>query len=423
MLRRILFVAAIVGPFASIDSIHAQPTKTSKPAAKPVLPAGTKAPAAKKFTEDQLSSFFFGAAYGKLEALNTGIETHGIPANYRNSSYATALHLVYANFPKDIIRESDQILLFRECVDYLIRKGASPLAKTADSLNCLQLAVKSGRWPGVQSAYERDRNYQIRDRQGNSLLHLATQHYFDYTKDKTYMDGILKMCYKIDINTQNNAGQNPLVYFLSTSKKSSEYATAIVNTLLDYNCNPLLRDSLGKNAYDYITTQNAWLKPWMDQYDQAEAARKKMFKEMEETWKRQTAENLARYEAWKRSGGDGGDGQRLLTASFTITYGFSCSLTKDAKTGKPYMKSRALQEPVTVEVTPSSIYISSLEPYYGSFKIASSGYEIIEGAEAEVYYFEQTGSNSTYKGIAFRKDNRHQRAMLKTSSGFEQMCN
>jgi hypothetical protein len=96
----------------------------------------------------------------------------------------------------------------------------------------------------------------------------------------------------------------------------------------------------------------------MDQYDQAEAARKKMFKEMEETWKRQTAENLARYEAWKRSGGDGGDGQRLLTASFTITYGFSCSLTKDAKTGKPYMKSRALQEPVTVEVTPSSIYIS-----------------------------------------------------------------
>ncbi|MCU0404696.1 MAG: hypothetical protein MUE99_09130, partial [Chitinophagaceae bacterium] len=118
------------------------------------------------------------------------------------------------------------------------------------------------------------------------------------------------------------------------------------------------------------------------------------------------------YEAWKKR--NGGCGNRELNSSFTLQYRYFLSSPYSLPTKG--QKCRANDEPIEVVVTPDRISISTLSPYYGSFKVCESGITMLNGEKYENYTFETNASNSTYTGFA-RKPGNTQNAIIFTQSG------
>ncbi len=79
-------------------------------------------------------------------------------------------------------------------------------------------------------------------------------------------------------------------------------------------------------------------------------------------------------------------------------------------------KCSANDEPIEVVVSPERISISTLSPYYGSFKVCESGITMLNGESYEMYTLETGASNSTYTGFA-RKPGNTQNAIIFTQSG------
>jgi hypothetical protein len=286
-------------------------------------------------------------------------------------------------------------------------------AESADSLNALQLAVLTGNLHLVKIMLQYDKNTAVKDKAGNTLLHLGAMYDYSSNYDEGYVVKLFDLL-MIDRNVTNNDGQNPLVYYVSKPQRVTT-AKLVIDHMIKAGANPDQRDKSGKNYYDYGKTVNPWINDWIAQ--EAEWARvKKIIENFINTppidFEKQTQENLARYEAWKKRNGECGN--RELNSSFSLQYRYFLSSPYGMPTKG--QKCSANDEPIEVVVSPDRISISTLSPYYGSFKVCESGITMLNGETYEMYTLETGASNSTYTGFA-RKPGNTQNAIIFTQSG------
>lgn len=359
--------------------------------------------------------------YCRPDALKSLVEEKKYPVNRRFESGFAPLHALIwstANAPKEDSAKH------REMIDFLIQKKASVSMKvppfkawtkllaphnndgiraaTEDSLNSLQLAMLCGNIQVVKIMLRHDPNISVTDSKGNTLLHLAAMYDYNATFDDTYVLKVTDLL-MMDRNILNKAGQNPLLYYVSKPQWVTT-AKLVIDHMIKAGANPAIKDASGKNFYDYGKTVNPWIDSWLQQ--KAEAARiNKIIATFLNTppidFEKQTRENLARYEAWKKSGG--GCGNTTLDFSYTLRFNYFLS----SPYGLPSkgQKCSANEEPIEVVVTPERVSISTLTPYYGSFTVCESGYRIVNGEEYEFYGFKTGANNSTYTGFGRKKGN------------------
>jgi ankyrin repeat protein len=391
---------------------------------------GAKAPtAAMQELEHRLA---LALRYARFDDLKTVIEEKKYPVNRRFPSGFTPLHVMVwsaANKPKE------DTPICRMMIDYLIKKGASvktnapPFkkwtkmlephdsdgirAEAADSLNALQLAMVCGSIDVVRVMLTHDPNTTVTDKSGNTLLHLAALYDYNAKFDDRFVVKASDLL-MVDRNVLNNAGQNPLVYYVSKPQWVTT-AKLVIDHMITAGTNPETRDKAGKNFYDYGKTVNPWIESWLQQ--SAEQARvnkilEKFIKTPPVDFENQTRENLARYEEWKKR--NGGCSNSGLNSSYSLRFQYYLS----SLYGPPSkgQKCSANEEPIEVTVTPDRISISTLSPYYGSFEVCESGYQIINGVEYEYYSFKTSASNTTYTGFGRQKSNTSN-AIIFTKSG------
>jgi ankyrin repeat protein len=370
--------------------------------------------------------------YARFDDLKTVMEEKKYPVNRRFPSGFTPLHAMVwsaANKPKEDTAKC------RMMMEYLIKKGASVKTKAPpfkkwtkildphdsdgiraeaeDSLNALQLAMLCGNIDVVRVMLAHDPNTGVADKSGNTLLHLAALYDYNARFDDRFVVQASDLL-MLDRNVVNKAGQNPLVYYVSKPQWVTT-AKLVIDHMINAGSNPDMRDHTGKNFYDYGKTVNPWIDSWLQQ--SAEQARvNKILKKFMETppidFEKQTKENLDRYEAWKKS--NGGCGSSELNGSYHLSFQYYLS----SPYGPPAkgQKCSANEEPIEVVVTPDRISISTLTPYYGSFQVCESGYQLINGVEYEYYSFKTTASNTTYTGFG-RKKGDNSNAIIFTQNG------
>lgn len=370
--------------------------------------------------------------YGRFDDLKTVFEEKKYPVNRRLPSGFTPLHAMVwsaANKPNEDTANC------RMMIDFLIKKGASlkmkapPFkkwtklldpydsdgirAEAEDSLNALQLAMLCGNIEVVRVMLSHDPNTAVTDKSGNTLLHLAAMYDYNAKFDDQFVvkaSDLLMM----DRNLVNKSGQNPLVYYVSKPQWVTT-AKLVIDHMIKAGTNPEMRDKAGKNFYDYGKTVNPWIESWLQQ--SAEQARvnkilEKFIKTPPIDFEKQTQENLARYEAWKKQ--NGGCSASELESSYTLRFNYYLS----SPYGLPSkgQKCSANEEPIEVVVTPDRISISTLSPYYGSFEVCESGYQLISGVKYEYYSFKTTASNTTYTGFG-RQMGSSSNAIIFTQNG------
>jgi ankyrin repeat protein len=368
--------------------------------------------------------------YGRLGDIKELVEEKKYPVNRRFPSGFTPLQcLIWFTAGRP------DTAYYKYAIDYLIKKGASLQMKTpsfkkwdkllapydsdgikaasADSLNALQLAVLTGNIHVVKIMLQYDKNTYVKDKAGNTLLHLGAMYDYSTKYDEKYVVKLFDLL-MMDRNVLNNEGQNPLVYYVSQPQWINT-AKLVIDHMIKAGANPDQRDKSGKNYYDYGKTVNPWISDWIAQ--EAEWARvKKIIENFINTppidFEKQTQENLARYEAWKKR--NGGCGSRELNSSFTLQYRYFLSSPYSLPTKG--QKCSANDEPIEVVVTPDRISISTLSPYYGSFEVCESGITTLNGEQYELYTFRTNANNSTYTGFA-RKPGNSQNAIIFTQSG------
>jgi ankyrin repeat protein len=392
---------------------------------------GQKSPA-KPNLEDTEFLLALAIRYGRFDDLKTAIEDKKYPVNRRFSSGFTPLHAMVwsaANKPKEDTANS------RMMIDYLIRKGASTKMKvppfkawtkllaphdsdgiraaSEDSVNALQLAMLCGNIQVVKVMLTHDPNTTVTDKNGNTLLHLAAMYDYNAKFDDRFVvqaSDLLMM----ERNVVNKAGQNPLVYYVSKPQWVTT-AKLVIDHMIKAGTNPDLRDKAGKNFYDYGKTVNPWINDWLQQKAEAERVNK-ILENFRKTppvdFEKQTQENLARYEAWKKRNGGCGDTKLNFSYSLRFTYYLSSPYSLPVKG----QKCSANEEPIEVVVTPDRISISTLSPYYGSFQVCESDYKMVNGVEYEYYTFKTGSTNTTYTGFG-RKRGDSNNAIFFTESG------
>jgi hypothetical protein len=370
--------------------------------------------------------------YGRFDDLKTVFEDKKYPVNRRLPSGFTPLHAMVwsaANKPNEDSAKC------RMMIDFLVKKGASlkmkapPFkkwtkildpyesdgirAEAEDSLNALQLAMLCGNIEVVRVMLTHDPNTAVTDKTGNTLLHLAALYDYNAKFDDRF---VVKACdlLMMDRNVQNKAGQNPLVYYVSKPQWVTT-AKLVIDHMIKAGANPDMRDKSGNNFFDYGKTVNPWIDSWLQQKAEMERVNKileKFRKTPPIDFQKQTEENLARYEEWKKR--NGGCSSAELDNRYTLRFHYFLSSPYSLPTKG--QKCSANDEPIEVVVTPDRISISTLSPHYGAFTVCESGYRMVNGEEYEYYSFKTGASNNTYTGFGRKKGNTSN-AIIFTQSG------
>jgi hypothetical protein len=288
-----------------------------------------------------------------------------------------------------------------------------------------------GKWQPIELLLQKMKGGDVRDGAGNTLLHLSLLINPDEPVEQFWKNLIDQLrLYNITPSSVNHKGQTPINFYLSqprcnpaksqptnTGKLLGATASSVTpkcqtsrtfKMLGHFLCEPCIMtpDFAGKTAKAHAEQHHQWymstLSMQEEQYAVGTAIDKK-YEAVSERNKRATEEFLIKLAEWEAQGAK-------LDLTFTKTYYSECN---------SYQKNRIrLDEPVVISVTPDEITISSLSPYYGSFKIAKSGYEVINGNQWAVYHLEQSSSNSTYKVIGFYENG----CIIKSSYSEELIC-
>lgn len=374
--------------------------------------------------------------------LKSCLDTSKTSIDVVNSKGYSPLHVLIENFVEERpeLQEKDaykyqqtlkQGEQYQTCLQLLLDKGASVKQVTPEGWTALQYAVMKGKWKPVNLLLQKTKGGEVRDKAGNTLLHLSLLINPDEPIEH-FWKNLIEHLRPFDItpSSVNSKGQTPINFYLSqprcnppAAQKASIGKLAGASTppanqpcqssgtfkmLANFLCESciLTPDFSGKRAKDYAEASNKWYTNNLSFEEQGYAAiaeKMKKYQQVSESNKQATEEFLKQWAEWEAQGSK-------LDLSFTRTYYYECN---------GFQKSRIkMDEPVEVTVTPDYISISSLSPYYGKFTIASSGYEIINGNEWTVYHIEKTSSNSTYKAIGFYKNG----CAIKSSYGEELIC-
>lgn len=272
------------------------------------------------------------------------------------------------------VEENDR---YRRCLKLLLEHGADVSMKTPEGLTALQYAVVLGKWGPTEMLLQKAGTLEksILDRDGNTLLHLSVLADNDVTPSRFWQDlHDALLSDKVNVRVSNAAGQTPM-------------------------------DHMRRNSPGFAFSLQLYLDRAIVQKAKHEAFLKKSDERVAEN-QRVLAEHRRRSE----------DDGRTLKESFQVEYPFQCDVSENGLFGS------RTSEPVTVTVTPTKVRISNLEPHYGAFVVERSGVHLIGGQRWEVYEFEQTSTNSTYKRIGFPQLPGRPRAMLVTSIGRHGMC-
>lgn len=365
---------------------------------------------------------------GEKEKLLKADEAQPIDMNLRNNEGYTLLQWLikyYVDYDLDRyygdneahMRNILQNDAYRGCLVFLLSKGPDLNARTPEGYTTLQWAVVQGKYGPTDMILDQNVDRTVRDPAGNTLLHLSTLADNDATLGDFWQrlfDQLLSE--EVNLNTPNYSGQTPIVYYFSQPRVQTRNSNNLIDALQS-STSLRAKDMTGMNAVDYAKMNNGWASFNLDLYLRTADIIEKDWEEVNRKFQAQVEENnrlLEEYERRKSSG----EGVKLLTASFTETYDFRCNINY-----KGEFVGSGLEVPITLTVTPDEVWVSSLEPYYGGFKVESSGYELIGGEQWEIYYFEQTANNSTYIAIGFPVNIDHTRAIFLTSSGFDGLCN
>jgi ankyrin repeat protein len=275
--------------------------------------------------------------------------------------------------------------------------------------NALQYAVIKGKFTPAEKILIKGKGGKLVDKAGNTLLHLSA-----LTKNtelrKDFWELLIDRLrpYNITRNTLNALGQTPVTLFMSVPQKYSLLSLRIYQALRTPE-SVYIKDHSGNTLSSYIESRNKEFSFEHSLYLQTvKFANQELAK-----FERVRKENTRRTEEYLRQLEEEAEGELGLQESFTVRVLSACETDASGK-----RRFQSLSEPITISVTPASINISNLAPYYGSFKVASSGYETVNGTQFEVYRLK----NSTYQAIGFSKGDRRV-VIVKTSVNVESYCN
>lgn len=390
----------------------------------------------------QDSKIFEIVKKGDNQSLKNYLDTSKTSVNIVNTKGYTPLHVLIENYIEErpewrekdpykyqqTVKQSEQ---YRSCMQLLLDKGASVKQLTPEGWTALQYAVMKSKWEPTYMLLQKTKGGDVRDKEGNTLLHLSLLINPDEPVEY-FWENLIKQLQPLGItpSTVNFKGQTPINFYLSqprcnppTAQKPSAgklagaasapsnqpcQTSGTFKMLANFMCESciLTSDFSGKRAKDHAEAHNNWYTNTLSFEEQgytAIAEKMKKYQQVSESNKQATEEFLKHWSEWEAL-------SSKLDLSFTKTYYYECN---------GFQKSRVkMDEPVVVTVSPDYISISSLSPYYGKFTIARSGYEVIDGNEWIVYHIEKTSSNSTYKAIGFYKNG----CIIKSSYGEELIC-
>lgn len=224
-------------------------------------------------------------------ALKAYLDTSKTSINIVNSKGYSPLHVLIDYFvdykPELILKSSEELnknVSFHELdvsvFKLLLDNGASVNQRTPEGWNALQYAVIKGKWKPVDMLLDRYKGGDVRDEDGNTLLHLSIMVNPDEPRDKFWFYLVDRLRnFDISITTPNTAGQTPIAFYISFPRcKINPCATAKTYYMLDnfmYHESIMTPDFSGKNAIDYAKTHNSWavskLESYMDSYRRVQA--------------------------------------------------------------------------------------------------------------------------------------------------------
>jgi len=371
--------------------------------------------------QDQV--FFDLVKNGRWEKISLYLDTSKALLNIRNKEGYTPLHWLikhyvdynqdkYFNDPKALAKNEEESEACRKSLRVLLERGADTQMPTPEGWNAVQLAVVCGKWGPTSLLLDDDKNKKVRDKDGNTLLHLSVladndninPKFWYYLQSKVLSD-------EVNVRTPNYAGQTPIAFYFSQPRKESKHTHEMVNNLRTIE-SLTVKDRSGKSAMDYAKVNNSnWHFALSLYLDRATVAAQQA-QEFQARFDAQVQEYERRRQEYESS-----QESHRFRESFSATYYYECYPIQGGRVG-----ASPLDENVNISYDGRKFYISYLEKYYGGFEVERSGYETIGGTRWEVYYFKQSNANTTYKAIAFPVSQDKARCVIFRSTGHQGFC-
>jgi hypothetical protein len=271
-------------------------------------------------------------------ALKAYLDTSKTSINIVNSKGYSPLHVLIDYFvdykPELIVKSSEEAkknVQFHELdvsvFKLLLEHGASVNQRTPEGWNALQYAVVKGKWKPVDILLDNYKGGNVRDEDGNTLLHLGIiinpdeprNRFWEYLVDKL-------RTYDITISTPNSAGQTPISFYMSFPRcKTNQCPSSKTYDMLDkfiHHTSLMVPDFSGKTSIDYAKMHNSWavgkLEGYMESYRRVQAEWEphlKQFVQQAEENKRKIQE----YEARKASEAQSGASRKSGCKSYCNT--------------------------------------------------------------------------------------------------------
>lgn len=359
---------------------------------------------------------------GDPQKLSAYLDTTKTSINITNTKGYSPLHVLIENYvaydvelitkdEKAYDENSDRSEDFWDCMKLLLDKGASTSQLTPEGWNALQYAVLNGKLSPVNYIISKFGGANVRDKEGNTLLHLSLLINPDEVTAQ-FLKSIAFSFGDIDYTSLNNKGQTPLTFYMSeprcnwknaVSKNKQETASnsnqncissntyKMLENFKDFDMKSMLTvDKYGKNAIDYMKVHNTWaLSSFQYFVDLASQAHK----ELEDQRLAYAQVNDKQNEEYTNIEDYNGSCRACeINETFSRKYSYECNFSQYDKTK---MVNTKLREEVLIEVRPDKIIVYA--PYHiHDCKIISSRFNDEGDLEYEV-------DDTSYKFIGFVK--------------------
>ncbi|MBT9483880.1 ankyrin repeat domain-containing protein [Sediminibacterium sp.] len=402
------------------------------------------------FVIAQKQNIFSLVKEGDPAKLKNYLDTTKIALNITNTKGYSPLHMLiehYVQYRVDYAATDEakynitttKSEMYWDCMKLLLDKGAPTDQLTPDGWNALQFAVLNGKLSAINQILLKAKGGDIRDQNGNTLLHLSMLINPDEIMPTFHeqLSGLLT-AYKIEKYTTNFLGQTPLVFYMSqprcnwknplnvpafqipsttNSQTNINCQTSATSRMLevfqDYELKCILtKDFSGRNAMDYMKIQNPWAeKSFASFVSRASAAHKEI-----ENYQRQineiTRQNLEIYKNNKLAAKGSNECTKcLVDKSFNIKYEYDCNKNQFSNDKIVAYK---MTSQVSFEVKPHKMVI-----YFPNHVIEAP---IISSKYNSIGFIQYELDNYAFKSVGFKNDLSHV-FLIRKGGSVEGYCN